>query len=92
MATITIPTPLRRYTNNAARVTIQANNVSGLFLELTASYPELKQHLFDADGRIISIVSIFVGNDDIRSLEGELTEVNDLTVVSIVPAIAGGIR
>ncbi|WP_350340205.1 MoaD/ThiS family protein [Paraflavitalea speifideaquila] len=39
-----------------------------------------------------SFVNIFVGNDDIRDLQQEKTAVKADTVISIVPAIAGGSR
>jgi molybdopterin converting factor small subunit len=59
--------------------------------ELTLNFPELKKNLLDDAGKLRSFVNIFVGNDDIRSLQQENTEVKEDTVISIIPAIAGGI-
>ena len=42
MATIIIPTPLRKFTNTA-RVNIQAGNVKGIVDELTLNFPDLKK-------------------------------------------------
>lgn len=91
MATIIIPTPLRKFTNNTAKLNIQADTISKTVDELTVSFPELKKHLLDDNGQIRSFVNIFVGNDDIRDLQLGDTVVKSDTVISIVPAIAGGV-
>lgn len=90
MATIIIPTPLRKFTNNTAKVSVQANNVKELVDELTLNFPDLKKHLLDEQGRIRSFVNLFVGDEDIRNLQQEQTPIKEETVISIVPAIAGG--
>jgi molybdopterin converting factor small subunit len=58
--------------------------------ELTTNFPDLKRHILDENGKIRSFVNIFVGEEDIRDLQQEQTEVREDTVVSIIPAIAGG--
>jgi molybdopterin synthase sulfur carrier subunit len=90
MATIIIPTPLRKFTNNTARLSVSAGNISEIVNELTVNFPDLKRHLLDEQGNIRSFINIFVGDNDIRDLERERTSVKDDTVISIVPAIAGG--
>ena len=91
MATIIIPTPLRKFTNNTARVNIQTGNVKGIVDELTLNFPDLKKHLLDEKGNIRSFVNVFVGDEDIRNLQQENTPIKEETVISIVPAIAGGL-
>ena len=90
MATIIIPTPLRKFTNNTARLNIRANSISDAVTELTHNFPDLKRHLLDEQGKVRSFVNIFVGDDDIRNLQEGQTPLTESTVVSIVPAIAGG--
>jgi molybdopterin converting factor small subunit len=90
MATIIIPTPLRKFTNNTARVNIQAGNIKGVVDELTLNFPDLKKHLLDEQGNIRSFVNVFVGDEDIRDLQQDQTPIKEETIVSIVPAIAGG--
>jgi molybdopterin synthase sulfur carrier subunit len=92
MATVIIPTPLRKFTNNTARLDIQADNIDKTVQELTVNFPELKKHLLDEKGQIRSFVNIFVGDNDIRDLQQGQTSVKADTIISIVPAIAGGIR
>jgi molybdopterin converting factor small subunit len=90
MATIIIPTPLRKFTNNTARLQIREGTVGESIKELTTNFPDLKKHLLDETGGIRSFVNVFVGDEDIRDLQQEQTEVRADTVVSIIPAIAGG--
>src|SRR5215813_12168529 len=90
MATVIIPTPLRKFTNNSSRLEIKGHNVQDLIDDLSLNFPELKKHILDEAGSIRSFVNIFVGEDDIRNLQQEQTEVKDNSVISIVPAIAGG--
>src|SRR5690242_1879638 len=90
MATVIIPTPLRKFTNNTARLQVGAGSIQDTVKELTQNFPDLKKHLLDEQGKIRSFVNIFIGNDDIRDLQQEHTAVKEDTVISIVPAIAGG--
>ena len=90
MATVIIPTPLRKFTNNTARLQVGAGTIHDTVKELTLSFPDLKRHLLDEGGKIRSYVNIFIGNDDIRDLQQENTAVKEDAVISIVPAIAGG--
>jgi molybdopterin converting factor small subunit len=91
MATVIIPTPLRKFTGNASRIMVKANRVSHVVDELMASFPDLKKHVINADGKIASFINVFVDNDDIRFLDQEETEVQENSTISIIPAIAGGI-
>ena len=90
MATVIIPTPLRKFTNNTARLNIRAGSVQDIVNDLSFNFPELKRHLLDENGKIRSFVNVFVGDDDIRDLQNEYTSVKEDSVISIVPAIAGG--
>ena len=90
MATVIIPTPLRKFTNNTAKLEVQATTIANTVDELTFNFPDLKKHLLVDNGQIRSFVNIFVGNDDIRNLQQEQTPIQSDSVISIVPAIAGG--
>jgi molybdopterin converting factor small subunit len=90
MATVIIPTPLRKFTNQTAKVQIEAGTIGEVIDRITLDFPELKKHLLDQQGGIRSFVNIFAGDEDIRDLQKEKTPVNNSTVISIVPAIAGG--
>lgn len=91
MATILIPTPLRKYTDNQSKVSIDGADVSCIIENLVSTHPEIKKHLLDGAGGVRSFVNLFVDQDDIRSLNNLQTSVSPFSIVSIVPAIAGGI-
>ena len=91
MATIIIPTPLRKFTGNTAKVNVQASNIREAVEQVGTEFPDIKKHLLDEQGRIRTFVNVFVGSDDIRDLEQENTALQAESIVSIVPAIAGGI-
>ncbi len=88
---IHIPTPLRTYTEGKETVSIPGATISATFLQLTATYPELKQHLFTPEGKLRSFVNVYLNDDDIRYLPGkEETTVSDTDELTIIPSIAGG--
>ncbi|MDQ3683454.1 MAG: MoaD/ThiS family protein [Bacteroidota bacterium] len=91
MAKIIIPTPLRKFTNNTSKLEIKGSSIKEVINELTLNFPDLKKNLLDDTDSLRSFVNIFVGNDDIRNLQQEDTAVKEDTVISIIPAIAGGV-
>jgi molybdopterin converting factor small subunit len=90
MATVIIPTPLRKFTNQTAKIQVDASTVGEIIDKITVDFPDLKKHLLDSQGSLRSFVNVFSGDDDIRDLQAEKTPVQHSTVISIVPAIAGG--
>ena len=90
MAKIIIPTPLRKFTEEAATFETDSFTVEQAIEDLVTQYPDLRNHLLDNHGRVRSYIKIFLGEDDIRSLQDEQTELDDQSILSIVPAIAGG--
>jgi hypothetical protein len=47
MATVIIPTPLRKFTNQTARLQIEAGTVGEIIDRIKLDFPELKKHLLD---------------------------------------------
>ncbi len=91
MATVKIPSPLRKFTNNQSSIATEARTVLQSIEEAAKQYPDLKNQLFDESGNLRSFVRIYVGDEDIKALNNEATEVAQDSVISIIPAIAGGI-
>lgn len=92
MATLIIPTPLRKYTGQNSRLEIPATTVAHAIEDLSTNFPDIRKHLLDERGQIRQFLNIFVGDDDIRDLQNGQTALSAETVVSIIPAIAGGIQ
>lgn len=90
MANIKIPTPLRAYTGNEAKVSADGSTVAEALSNLVAQYPELEPHLFN-EGKLRNFVNVFLGDEDIRFLDGVDTEIEADEDLRIIPSIAGGI-
>jgi len=90
LPTIRIPTPLRPYTDRQAAVQVEGRTVKEALDALTARHPQLAVHLRDDQGRIRSFVNVYLGDDDVRHLQGDDTPVGEDDELTIVPSIAGG--
>ncbi len=90
MATVLIPTPLRRLTANQSKVEIAGDTVGQVIVNLDTAYPGIGERLVDQNGAIKRFINVFVNNDEIRTLQGADTPVAADDRVSIVPAMAGG--
>lgn len=90
MATVLVPTPLRRLTGGQSKVTVDATDVQGIIDGLESTYPGVGEKLTDANGEIKRFINVFVNDDEVRSLQGRSTPVRAEDRVSIVPAMAGG--
>jgi len=91
MAKIIIPTPLRKFTENErSYVTENGNNVKNSIQELVETYPDLRKNLLDENDQVRSFIKIFVEDKEVKPEESGKVEVDEDTVISIVPAIAGG--
>ena len=90
MATVLVPTPLRRLTGGQAKVEVNGNDIGTLILAIDAQYPGVADKLLDDDGNIKRFINVFVNDDEVRSLQGLHTPVRASDRVSIVPAMAGG--
>ena len=89
---IHVPTPLRPYTGGLETVSVPGATIQAVFQQLTATYPELKQHLFTPEGKLRSFVNVYLNDDDIRYLDSkEETSVKDADELTIIPSIAGGL-
>lgn len=89
MTTIKIPTPLRVYTGNQAQVAVSGDTVGQALADLVTQYPELRQHLFNG-AELRNFVNVFLGEEDVRFLDGLDTEVAADANLRIIPSIAGG--
>ena len=88
--TVSIPTPLRRYTDGQGSIEVSGVSVASALESLLEKFPPLKQQLYTEDGRLRSFVNVYVNDDDIRYLERTETAVRSGDTISIVPSIAGG--
>jgi sulfur-carrier protein len=87
---VRIPTPLRTVTKGAAQVDADGGTVRDLIADLNAKFPGLRERICDESGDVRRFVNVYVGDEDIRFLQGLDTPVQEGVQVSIIPAVAGG--
>ncbi|NIP31361.1 MAG: molybdopterin synthase sulfur carrier subunit [Candidatus Dadabacteria bacterium] len=90
MASVRIPTPLRKLSGDRDEINVNAVNISSLIEELEKECPGIKDRICDEQGNVRRFINIYVNNEDIRFLDGSDTEIKEDDIVSIIPAIAGG--
>lgn len=89
IVTVRIPTPLRTLTGGQDEVKATGATIADVIENLESKHPGLRDRLLDEKG-VRRFINIFVGDEDIRFLEGLKTELKGGEQISIVPAIAGG--
>jgi molybdopterin synthase sulfur carrier subunit len=92
MATIRIPAPLRKLTNNNELISSDASNLAEAIERLDIDYPGIKDRICDEGGQIRRFVNVYVNGEDVRFLDNTMTKLGPNDEVSIVPAVAGGCR
>lgn len=89
--TVKIPTQLRPSTGGAPEVQFEdVSTLQQLFARLREAHPDLTERVMDEQGQIRRFVNVYVGDEDVRFLDGLNTRLEDGAVVSILPAVAGG--
>jgi molybdopterin converting factor small subunit len=86
---VRIPAPLRTLTGGKDEVTATGATLADVIEDLERKHPGLKDRLLDQKG-VRRFVNIFVGDEDVRFLDGLQTELKAGEAISIIPAIAGG--
>ncbi len=88
--TVRVPTQLRTLTNGAGEVSVEGSSVAEVLKALDSDHPGFADRLFDDRGELRRFVNVFVGEEDVRFLQGLDTPVAEGATLSIVPAVAGG--
>ena len=90
MVTVRIPPPLRSETAGEPEVAASGETVGSVLADLAGRFPGLGR-LVLADGEIAPYVNVYVGGEDVRTLGGLETPVEDGASMILLPAVAGGL-
>ncbi|GAA2479342.1 MoaD/ThiS family protein [Streptomyces gobitricini] len=88
---VRIPTILRTHTGGAKAVEGSGDTLADLFADLETRYPGIQERIVDG-GELRRFVNVYLNDEDVRFLEGITTKLSDGDNVTILPAVAGGMR
>ena len=91
--TVRIPTILRPYAGGASTVDVEPqgeHTLSDVLASLEAAAPGISARIIDDNGGLRCFVNVYVGDDDVRFLDGLATTIAAGATVSVIPAVAGG--
>lgn len=88
--TVQIPPPLRPFADGVAELAIEANTVGEALEQIGAQRAPLLSRVLTPEGELRPYVNVFVGERNVRRLDGLQTPLAEGDVVAIIPAVAGG--
>src|SRR5271156_1903023 len=87
---VLLPNAFQKHTNGTKEIQSAAENLPQLITEIETSFPGLKSHLRDGDGKVRRFINFYVNEEDIRFLGNENYAFKDGDEVLVIPSIAGG--
>jgi adenylyltransferase/sulfurtransferase len=87
---VAIPSALRAYAGGEAEAQIECADVGEALRALTERYPDMRRHIFTEAGDLRNFVNVFLGEENIRRLQGLDTPLQNGDSLLLIPAIAGG--
>jgi len=90
MPTLRIPTPLRTYTDGQPEISVKGDTVFEVLDNLVSNYPAIQPHLFNETGQLRPFVNLYLGEENVRDLNGLQTQIMENDRLLLIPSIAGG--
>lgn len=87
---IRIPTPLRKLTAGQEEVQGRGETIAEVLQNLEKDFPGFLERLFDGQGSLRKFINVYLNDQDIRFLNNLETQVPEGSIISLIPAIAGG--
>ena len=89
MTAVRIPPTLRGEVGGVRQVEADGGTVRELLEDLALRYPALGAQLLE-NGGVAPFVNVYLGGEDVRTLDGLETAVADGQTLILLPAMAGG--
>ena len=87
---VRLPTVLRQHAGGQASVKANGETLGEAVEDLVRQFPGLAGQVVTEEGDLHRFVNVYVNDDDVRYLDKLDTKVSDDDVISILPAVAGG--
>ncbi len=88
MTKVRIPPTLRNEVGGEREVLGEGETVREVLEDVASRYPALEAQLFEG-GALAPFVNVYLGGEDVRTLDGLDTTVNGESLI-LLPAMAGG--
>ncbi len=89
-----VPTQLRELVDGSSSIAVEVGEspvtVADVLDQLAKQRPALERRVRDELGRTRTHVNLFVGDDNVRDLDGVATVIPAGAELSIIPAVSGG--
>ncbi len=89
MTRVRIPPTLRAEVGGAREIEVRGATVGDLLDDLVERHPPLRAQLFQ-NGGLATFVNVYLDGEDVRTLDGLDTRVDEDETVILLPAMAGG--
>ena len=87
---VRLPTVLRQHAGGQPSVQANGGSVGEVLEDLVRQFPPMRGQVITEDGTLHKFVNVYLNDDDVRYLDKLDTKVPDGSVISILPAVAGG--
>lgn len=88
---VRIPTILRNLTDGAKAVEADGSTLGELITDLDKHHPGIAERIVE-NGKLRRFINVYLNDEDVRFLGGIDTPVSDGDSVTVLPAVAGGMR
>lgn len=90
MVRVRLPTVLRPAVGGAPSIEVEGATVGEVLRRAAADHPLLSTAVFERDGTLRRFISVFLGDENVRYLQGLETPVSSGEELIVLPAVAGG--
>lgn len=90
VARFRLPNTLRPLTGGAGEVPVDGTDLRMALAALETAHPGFEERLLTDDGALRGFVNVFIDDTECRQLDGLDSAVGAETVITVVPAVAGG--
>lgn len=90
MPVLRIPTLLCTYTAGQSEINVHGATVAAAMSDLVTQFPALQPHLYNGEGALRPFVNLFLGEENVKDLQGLETPLNEDDRLLLIPSIAGG--
>ena len=90
--TVRLPGALRDATGGETKLSASGATLGDVIADIDRRHPGFAARVLDERGTLRTYVNVYIGEDDARERGGSAARVPDGSEVTVIPAMAGGIR